>query len=42
MGPAMVAGIADRLWSMEDTVALIDTWAEAQKRLATYRKQRAV
>jgi hypothetical protein len=35
--PAMAAGISDRLWSMEDVVALIDARSEPPKKCGAYK-----
>lgn len=35
--PAMAAGVTDKLWSMEDVVALIDAAAEAPKKRGPYK-----
>ena len=37
--PAMVAGITDRLWSLEDVVAKIDTMTPAPKKRGRYNKR---
>ncbi len=41
MPPAMVAGIADRLWSTEDAVALIDARKPEPKKRGPYKKRGA-
>lgn len=41
MSPAMAAGVADRLWSMEDLVERIDAMAPAPKPRGPYKKRGA-
>ncbi len=42
MSPAMAAGIADRLWSLEDVIAKIDELAPEPKPRGPYRKRNGV
>ncbi len=39
MSPAMAAGISDKLWSMEDVVAMIDARAPEPKKRGPYKKR---
>jgi IS1 family transposase len=41
MTPAMAAGVATTLWSMDDLVALVDAWDDAQPRKRPGRKPKA-
>jgi hypothetical protein len=39
MTPALAAGVADRLWSVEDIVALIEAREPPSKKRGLYKKQ---
>jgi len=39
--PAMAAGVSDRLWSVEDIIALIDAGEGAPKKRGPYKKRAA-
>ena len=41
MTPAMAAGVSDRLWSMEDIVALIDAIEGEPKKRGSYKSRRS-
>jgi len=41
MSPAIAAGITDRLWSMEDIIAAIDTREAPPKKRGPYKKRNA-
>jgi hypothetical protein len=39
MTPAMAAGVTDRLWDVEDLVALVDAAEPAPKKRGPYKKR---
>ena len=41
MTPALAANVTDRLWSMEDLVAMVDKFDDAQPRQKPGRKPKA-